>query len=257
MPAIAATEQDVWPPRVQVAVTGLTLGNVVTVYRSVAGSRTVLRGGSLGAVTSTAELVIDAEQPFGVPVTYVADVAGVEYSTAADTYTLPGGLVALSDAITGQAAECMISAWPSRRRSRRHTAFDVDGRNIVVAGALGQYTADVSVITLTDTATEALETLLETATGSIVQVRQPGGYNRVDGYWSVIGWEETRWSQDGSDDRREHVLSVIAVDGWASALTARGYTYADLAAVYAGLTYANVKADYATYFDLRQADLSP
>ena len=78
--AIGAAEQDVYPPRVLITVTGLTLGDDAVIYRSALGAETPVRAGSVVDATDTSLVVIDAELPFGVPVTYVVVVNG------ADTY---------------------------------------------------------------------------------------------------------------------------------------------------------------------------
>lgn len=72
--AISTSEQDSYPPRVVVSVTGLTAGDVVTLYRKVGGVRTVVRGGDTITATDPSLVVTDSELPFGTPVTYEADV---------------------------------------------------------------------------------------------------------------------------------------------------------------------------------------
>lgn len=74
--AITATVQAVYPPRVLVSVTGLTVGDSIQLYREANGVRTELRGGYDDAVTDTSFVRTDAELPFGVPVTYLAEVNG-------------------------------------------------------------------------------------------------------------------------------------------------------------------------------------
>jgi len=106
---VSVTVQNVWPPRNLISVTSIAVGDAVAIYREVAGNRVLVQGGSTTA-TDVAVLRVDAEYPFGVPVKYVAVVNNLEYSTAAVTYSLPGGKVALTDAITGLAAEVVIWA---------------------------------------------------------------------------------------------------------------------------------------------------
>jgi len=254
--SIAVTQQDVYPPRVLVSVTDLTIGDAVQVYRSVAGVRTLVQGATNVSVTDPSYLVIDAELPFGVAVSYVAVVNGVEYATAATTYTLPGGKVAVSDAISALAAEVVIWSWPEKQRERKATLFQPAGRNVAVLGELAQPTTEVELYTDAWSSSESLAELLENATQGIVQIRQPGGYEGVDGFYVVLWYRERRFSQDGSDEKRLHVLSLAEVDGWAPAFTALGFTYADLISVYSGLTYANLSADFATYLLLSQGDFS-
>ncbi len=257
MPAVSVVTQDVWPPRNLITVSGLTGSETVQVYRVVAGSRTLLRSGyDMGG--DTAFLVLDAELPFGVPVSYVAKVDATEYPAAGGTYVLAGGKVALTDAITGTAAEVVITAWPAKRYERDASSFRAsNGRTIVVSGPPGQYTSTIELFVETTSSVSNLKALLDNATGNIIQIRQPGGYDGVDSYVSVLQYEERRWSQDGSDQRRLFSLQVAEVDAWDFSLVARGYTYQDLADVYTGLTYADLAVDYGTYLTLAQAELEP
>lgn len=257
-PAISVLQQDVYPPRVLVTVTGLTVGDEVAIYRVVAGERTLIRAGSTDAATDPAFLRVDAELPFGVPVSYVAVVGDMEVATAATAYTLPGGRVALSDAVTGAAAEAVIGAWPEKRYDRQGTVLKPGARNVVVLDAVGQFESEIELFTETDAQRLSLVQLLRTATAGVIQLRAPDvlTYPGVDCFLAVLGFAERRWSQDGSDPRRLWTLTVAEVDGWAPAIEATGFTYADLEAAYVGLTYADLATDYATYLALAQADLS-
>ena len=256
--AITADEQDVYPPRVLVSVTGLTGGQLVDIYRVVAGVRTPVRGG-YAVVGDVAYLVLDAELPFGVPVRYLVVVDSTdEYVTDPVTYVLPGGKVVVSDAITGLAAEVVILSWPERRYERESTVFRLrDGRTVVVSGPPVQFTGTIELFVDSDSGRAALVEVLRSATAGIVQIRQPGGYDDVDCYVAVLSHTVRRWSQDGSDGRRIVALDAAEVSAWSSELTARGYTYADLELVYDGLTYADLAGDYATYLALAQAELTP
>lgn len=256
LPLVTVTEQDVYPPRVLVSVTELTIGDAVEVYRSVGGTRTLVRAGSDESVADPSFLVVDAELPFGVPVSYIAVVNGVEVATAAVTYTLPGGKVAVSDAISGDAVEVVIWTWPTKRYTPQASVFRVGGRNLVVSGDLGQYSTSLELYVETDTARDNLLALLATTTEGVFQVRQPGGYNGVDTYYSFTGIDDVRMSVDQADERHLITVEVVEVEAWAPTLEARGFTYADLDAAYAGLTYADLAGDYATYLALAQADLS-
>ena len=255
-PSVTVTEQDVYPPRVLVSVTDLTLGDSVELYRSVAGTRTPVRAGSSAAVDDPSFLVIDAELPFGVPVAYIAVVNGVELATAAVTYTLPGGKVVISDAISGDAVEVVIWTWPVKTYQPQASVFRVGGRNLVVSGDLGQYTTQLELYVETDTARDNVLALLAATTEGLFLIRQPGGYNGVDAYYGYTGVVDVRMSEDQADERHLITVDVVQVEAWAPDLQARGFTYADLAAAYAGLTYADLAGDYATYLQLAQADLS-
>ena len=253
--SIAAVQQNTWPPRVLVTVASLTIGDTVDVFRTVAGADTRIRGGA-GTTTDTAWLTLDAELPFGVPVSYKVIINGVTtQTTSAVTYTLTGGKVALSDAITGVAAEVVIGRWPEKVYDRRASLYRVGGRNVVVSGDLGQYTGDIELYVETTTAVDQVMALFASATEGVIQMRQPGGYDGVDSYVAVLGARVRRFSQDGSDQRRLIVMNVAETEPWAFVLEARRFTYQDLKDAYAGLTYANLKADYATYLALAQAEL--
>lgn len=251
---LTAQAVDTWPPRVMVAMTMLTTGDQVEVYRDAGAGRQLLRGGAL-ITGDPSVLRFDGELPFGVPVRYVAVVNGAtEYATPWVSYTLPGGLVALTDAITGQAAEVVILAWPDRTRSRDSSVFRVGGRSVAVLGPLGGAESTVELMTETTTARDQLVALLEQATEGVVQIRQPGGYDGVDTYVAVLDVVERRWSQDGTDQRRVTAVNVVEVEGWAPALEARGTTLQDLADTYpAPLTLADVAADYPTLLAVARA----
>lgn len=253
--AITATTQATWPPRVAVTVSGLTAGDVVTVYRSSGGVRTAVRSAADVTMAGTTLGVVDAETPFGVPVLYVAHVNAADAAqTASATYSLPGGKVALSDAIGGQAAEVVITAWPEREKSRPSTMFVIAGRNVVVSGPLAQATGRVELFTETASARDSLLALLATATSGVVQVRQPGGYVGVDSYLSVRTVTERRFSQDGTDDRRAWILDVAEVDPWPAALSVPRFTLQDIADAYDTLTLAAIAADHADLVSLSLAD---
>lgn len=251
--AIDVFEVDTWPPRAVAAVSGLTAGDAVSVYRSVAGVRTPVRG-ALDVVAATTEVTaVDAELPFGVPVTYVAVVnASAEYAFGPTTYALPGGKVALSDAIGGTAAEVVITAWPTKQRERVASTYVVGGRNVVVSGSLAPSTSSIEVYTETESSRRALAGLLETATSGVVQIRQPGAYADVDGYYAITRASSGRYSQDGTDERRRWDLTAVEVEGWPSGLSVPTSSYADVAAAYDGLTYAALAADYPSYLVMSQ-----
>lgn len=255
--AVTATTQDVWPPRIQVTASGLTLGADVELYREVAGQRTLLRAGTDPAVTDTSVIRVDAEAPFGAPITYVAVVNGIEYASAPTTVSLPGGRVALSDAITGLAAEVTIVSWSAKAYAVQSTTFQVGGRNVVVMGAPSSgATSTMDVLVEDGDAADDLRALLAGATEGIVQVRQPGGYTDVDCYVAVTGRTEGRLTQRAASPRRVFSLTLVEVEPWAQVLEARGFTYADVETATTGLTYAQVQAQYATYLAAMLADWS-
>jgi hypothetical protein len=252
---ITVTPQDLYPPRVLVSATNLVIGDNVEIYRVVAGARTLVRAGSDPSVTDPSFLRVDAELPFGVPVSYVVSINGLETSTPPVTYTLPGGKVALSDAVGGQAAEVVVLAWPEKTYGRDSSTFRAGGRNIARLGDLVGASSTMELHVETTSAVEGVLALLHGATEGIVQVRQTGGYDRVDGYLAVLSAVERRFSQDGSDQRRTIALDVLEVEAWAPALEAAGYTLQDLADTYTGQTLADIAGDFATLLDIAQAEL--
>lgn len=264
MPTLETFVEDSWPPRVRLVLTGLIAGaQTVSLYRYAGawegGQRQLIRGGDVGLVTDTAVVRTDAEMPYGVPVEYAATVDGNLYTTGLGpvVYALPGGQVAMSDAITGAAAEVVVMSWPDKTRPRRATRFDVGGRTVVVGGQLGAAESTLEVYTETETAAGALVTLLESATGGTVQIRQPGGYGGVDAYLAVLQVTESRWSQDGTDQRRTFALDVVETEAWAPALEARGDTLQALADAYPpGLTLQRISEDFATLLDIATVELS-
>lgn len=257
---LTVDEQDFWPPRVLISLTGVVVGlDTVEIYRSVAGVETLLRAGqSEGIVTDPSFLVVDGELPFGVAVTYVAIVNGsARYESAPVTYTLIGGKVAVSDAITGDAVETVIMAWDAKDRDRNASVFRVGGRNVVVVGDLGQFEGDITFFLETDIANAQFQALLAAATEGVLQIRQPGPYAGVDCYIVITTAREERFSQDGSDPRREWTVHAVEVDGWAPALEASGFTLQDVYDFYgAAAALTAVNADFTTLLQLAQADFS-
>lgn len=255
--AITAAVQNVYPPRVAVGVTGLTVGDDLIVYREVADVRTAVRAGSVESIADTAFVVYDAEQPFGVAVAYVAVVNGTdEYATSPATYALPGGKVALTDAITGLAAEVVIGAADTRTRTRDSTRFKVGPRNVVVSAPLPPAEGAYELFVATTSARDNLMFLLEQATAGVVQIRQPGGYDGIDAYLAVDRVSEKRFSQDGSDQRRLVTIEWAEVEAWPAELAAMGFTYGEWATYYTGLTYGDAANDWSTYLDAMQGDIS-
>jgi hypothetical protein len=258
--SIAVQAQDAFPPRTLVTVSGLTNGDDVTVYRVVAGQRTALRAGSVSNTGSAAFLVVDGELPFGVPVSYVAVVNDTaEYSTSATTYTVPGGKVVLSDAITGLSAEGVIRAWDEKGYDRQASVFKVGGRNVVISGEFGMFTASIEFFFEAYSSGQNFKDLMAGATEGLFQIRRPtSAYDGVDCYVAVLAARERRFSQDGSDPRRTWVVDVAEVEAWAAEQEALGFTYQNVEDYYAPSgTYTTAEAEFATYLAAEQGDYSP
>lgn len=261
--AITINEQAVWPPRTQVVLTGLTVGDSVTVYRVVAGQRTEIRG-AVDAVADTSLVLVDAELPFGVPVSYVAVVEGTnEYASSGVTYALPGGKVAITDAISGLAAEVLLLADGGKTYARNSARMRVGGRNVVVTNPSGQAEGSYELLTETSTALENLQALLAGSTEATVQIRQPGAYaptgdpyDGVDAYLTVDQWVIDRVSQDGSDPKRKITIQYAETEGWSLALLTRAFTYQNVQDAYPSATYQDLLTDFPTYLDFVQGDFS-
>jgi len=257
-PSIAVTAFDLFPPRTAVTLTGLTPGDDVEVYRVVSGERTLLRGGELVGASDPSFVVVDGELPFGTPVSYVAVVnSTAEYSTAATSYELPGGKPVLTDAVSGDGSQFVITRWPSKSYDPQASVFKVGGRNVVVKGDVGQWEGTLELFFEAWSSSKNFLTLLRNATQGVLQLRRPSTeYNGVDAYISVLSASEDRFSQDGTDDRRTWVLEVAETDAWAEDLPASAYTLQDIADVYSGLTLADFADDHATLLAVSTADFS-
>lgn len=258
-PVLTVTEQDAFPPRVLLTLTGLSTGDHVSLYRVVGGVRTLVRAGSTDSASDPSFLRVDAELPFGVPVYYVAVVEDMEIASASVTYDLPGGKVALSDAISGDSAETVIMAWPAKEFNRPSTVFSVAGATIADLGDLGQAQSTITFYTETQSGRENFEALMRNATEGIVQLRSADAvtYDGVDCYLAALSIRERRFSQDGSDRRRLVDIDVVENNGWASGLEAQGFTLQDIADFYgAGGTLADIDSDFTTLLEIARADFS-
>lgn len=259
-PTFAATEVDLFPPRVTLSITGLTNGDMVQIYRVANGERVLIRGGTLASATDPSFVVIDGEVPYGLPVYYVAAVnTTAEYSTSPVTYDLPGGKPVLSDAITGDSSQFVIVAWDEKAYDRQASIFKAGGRNVVVAGDVGQFESTMQIFFEAWSSSQAFLALLSSATENVLQLRAPSSeYEGVDCYIAVVAAAERRFSQDGTDARRMWVLTVTQTDEWSEGLVATAFTYQDLADFYATAsgTYATLASDQATYLSTAIADWS-
>jgi hypothetical protein len=263
--AITLTElTEAWPSRVRILASGLAEGQVVTVSRTTPSStvRTIVRGAELVEVDDSNLILNDLEQPYGTVLTYYLTIGGeldgVDNDTATITTTLEGGKVALTDAISGDAAEVVVLGWPSKRRERQSSVFAIGGRNIVVSGQRGGWSGTIEVFTETDESNASVLEMLDSATSGILQIRQSGTYAGVDSYFSVLVDEELRYSQDGSDERRIISLDSVETTAWASALpSADLFDLDDIATVYFGLTLDDLEDDYpGTLLDIALGDFS-
>ena len=245
-PTLSLQVQATYPNRVLVTVTNLTAGQLVRVTRTPAGSttRTAVRG--LDNVTATSDAIIsaDAEVPFGVAVTYTLTVDEFDGQTATLTLSLTN--VALSDAISGDAAEVIILAWPEKRTERNSSVYSVGGRNIVVSGQAGGFTSTIDVFVETDDSKNNVLNLLRNATSGILQVRSDQSLTSdgVDCYVVATSWVEQRYSQDGSDERRIISLEVVESSTWGPTLASSTFTLQSIANHYPNGTLADIRDDF-------------
>lgn len=254
---LTVADQAVWPTRKLITVTGLT-NATFTIDRVAGGVRTPVRAAADQYIwPATAFVVVDAEFPFAVPFTYELTEGGTVVDTDGPyTVTLTGGNVALTDAITGLAAEVQIGTIDDEVHDANATIYNIDGANRVVGSPLGQAQTVVEYLTTTLTARDDLWTLLRGATSNIYLQRGPDPVYAADAYYAIVSARQRRFSQDGTDPRRITSVTVAEVSGWPSGLEASGFTYADVAAAYTGLTYADWAGDYATYLAAAQGDYS-
>jgi len=266
--ATAVTSQ--YPPRALISITGMTAGQMVDLYRvGPDGKMTRVRGGHLDATDTDSLVVTDNEAPFGVPVfwrTRINKNSPAFFDRDSDplTLTLPVNSLrgqrecVISDAITGQAAEVVVMAWPSKRYEANSTLYRVGGKNRIISGPgqVGQFTSDVRLRTFSRTGEVNLQNLINTATSAILQLRRSVSDGTLDEcYFSVLGFEVERISQDRTDPRRDFVLSIAETDGWPFKFEGTGWTLQDLADAYTGQTLADLNADYSTLLQVAQADL--
>lgn len=259
--ALAATTQTgVYPPRVALAVTGLA-GESIIIFRSVGGEEFQVRDAFLPTYTGSSFVAVDAELPFGVPVTYNLYVNGGTTPTDSEgptTYTLPGGKVAISDAVTGLSVEVVRLSQGPIERTRKTSLYQVADRNIVVSGPLGQGQHDAEYFVETLDANQQLESLLESATQGALQFRRYVSHEDLDGYFAVTSSQKSRWSQDGTDERRIWTMHLAEVDPWSfSTQHTATYTWQDVIDFYSPSgTWADLIADKATWLDVLTADWS-
>lgn len=250
-----AVQAGVWPPRV--LLTAGSLGNAFfTINRVVGAVRTAVRGAEDEYIYPTTDfVVVDAEAPFGVPVSYEIVVLGsVDDTAGPTTITLPGGNVALTDALTGVSAEVQIGAVDDLTYESGAAVYVTDGENRVISTPLPGALTTVEYFCINLTARDNLLDLLRYTSNAVYLQRGPSPDYDADAYYAVLSARSRRFSQDGSDPRRIVAVQVAEVSGWPQGLKARGYTLQDLADAYTGLTLQDLADDYATLLAIAQAE---
>ncbi|MFD6684162.1 hypothetical protein, partial [Micromonospora parva] len=230
--AIAVSAQSVFPPRNLVSLTGLTAENIVsaTIQRQVGTDRTGVRAATAVDVTGDNVLLrVDGEQPFGVPVNYVAtltDSTGGQWELVSSSVTSTVAADVISDAVRGIGAAVTIQAWPNKRRTRDATVFNVGGRLVAVGKPRSGAAASVTVRTLTDEAGDALQEVLDAATNGVILIRKQATMPGVDGYLAVTADDEDRmWH----NPVRFWQLETVEAESWPDVLEAAGFTLQDIA----------------------------
>ncbi|MGW9025928.1 hypothetical protein ACWGQ5_17330 [Streptomyces sp. NPDC055722] len=244
---LTASPQSVFPPRNLVAATSLLGDDFVTatLYRQVGGQlMTVRAAGGVDVTGASSLLRVDAEQPFGVPVTYAADLTDVNGTvwrvvSAAITSTVTSDVI--SDAVQGTGAAVTIQAWPDKKRDRDGTVFNVGGRLVAVTRQRSGAQATVTVRTLTDADGDDLQDVLNGATEGVLLIRKQTTMPGVDNYLAVLSDSEDRtWY----NPVRYWTLDTIETEPWPDFMEAAGFTLADVAANYS--TLADLAADFTT-----------
>ncbi|CBG73144.1 hypothetical protein SCAB_61231 [Streptomyces scabiei 87.22] len=254
--AIAAVAQTAFPPRNLASVTGMLAENIVaaTIYRVIGASRVAVRAAEAVDVTGqTALLRVDAEQPFGVAVSYMAELEDVNgnvwtvESVGTITSTVDGDVI--SDAIRGLGATVVVASWPDKKRDRDATQFNVGGRIVVVSRPRSSASATVLVRTETEEQGDALNEVLGSATEGIILIRARTSIPGVDGHVAALSDTEDR---NWYDPVRRWSLDIVETEAWPTILEAAGFTLQDVADNYTSL--ADLAADNATLLALALKD---
>ncbi|MFJ4365058.1 hypothetical protein ACIP4S_12995 [Streptomyces chartreusis] len=252
---INATAQSVFPPRNLVSVTGLLDDDVtsVTVYRQDGTNLTPVRAAS-GVDTTGADVLlrVDAEQPFGIAINYMAeltDVMGNVWTVFSGPITSTVTTDVVSDAVSGIGAAVKIEAPLEWKRDRDATTFNVGGRLVVVGKPRSKKSTTFTLRTETDEAGDALDEVLDGATEGVLLIRKQVTIPRLDGHFALLTDNEApTWY----DEYRWWTLDVAQVEAWPDSLEAAGFTLQDIADNYS--TLADLAADFATLLAIAQFD---
>ncbi|MFK0173421.1 hypothetical protein ACIQU5_32025 [Streptomyces sp. NPDC090306] len=237
--AITASEQSVFPPRNLVSVTGLAADDIVTatVYRQTADGRTEVRAAEDVDVSTTGVLLrVDGEQPFGIALTYLAeltDLYGTVWTIIGTTLTNVVAADVISDAVRGIGAAVRIESPLEWKRSRDSTTFNVGGRIVTVGKPRSTKSGTLTVRTETDADGDDLNEVLDNLTEGVFLLRKQQSLSRLDGYFALGDDSE---SPNWYDSYRWFALDVQADEAWPAVLEAAGYTLQDIADNYTSLS---------------------
>ncbi|MEU1596212.1 hypothetical protein ABZ468_25970 [Streptomyces sp. NPDC005708] len=244
---LTVNPQSVFPPRNLVAATSLVGDDIVTatLYRQVGGQLVTVRAAGGVDVTGVSSLLrVDAEQPFGVPVTYAADltdVNGTVWRIVSGSITSTVNSDVISDAVQGTGAAVTIQAWPDKKRDRDGTVFNVGGRLVAVTRQRSAAQATITVRTLTDADGDDLQDVLDGATEGVILIRKQITMPGVDNYLAALSDSEDRtWY----NPVRYWTLDTIETEPWPDFMEAAGFTLQDIANNYS--TLSDLAADFTT-----------
>lgn len=230
--AIATSQQTVFPPRTLISVTGMASEDIVaaTIERQLGTDRTAVRAATAVDVTGDDVLLrIDAEQPFGVPVTYIAtltDVTGGQWELVSGSVTSTVDKDVISDAVRGVGAAVRLKAPFDKARTRDAAQFNVNGRIIVVGKRRSSPSTTATVRTESEADGDALDAALADATEGVILIRARTALSRLDGYYALLDDDE---SPTWYDAYRLWTLDLVKVEAWPDVLEAAGFTLADIA----------------------------
>lgn len=252
---INATAQSVFPPRNLVSATGLTGDNIVTatLYRQVGTDLTAVRAASGIDVTGQSSLLrVDAEQPFGIALTYAAvltDVNGAQWTVYSAPITSTVAADVISDAIRGVGAAVKVESPLEKKRDRDAAQFNVGGRIVVVGRPRSAPSSSITVRTETDEDGDALNEVLDGATEGVILVRKQTSLPRLDGSYALLGDNEApTWY----DEFRWFTLDVVKADDWPDTMEAAGFVLQDIANNYS--TLADISTAFATLLAIALQD---
>lgn len=257
--AVTATGQSVFPPRNLVSATGLTGDDIttITLYRQVGTALTAVRAASGIDVTSQSSFLrVDAEQPFGVSVTYAAvltDLYGSQWTVYSSPITSTVSSDVISDAIRGVGAAVKVESPLGWKRDRDATQFNVGGRIVVVGKARSARSGTITVRTETDDDGDALNEVLDSTTEGVILVRKQNSLSRLDGTYALLSdSEDPTWY----DQYRWFQLEVVQADDWPDVMEAAGFTLQDIANNFA--TLSDIAAFFTTnLLAIAQYDFGP
>ncbi|MFF2383774.1 hypothetical protein [Streptomyces sp. NPDC058108] len=256
---ISASGQSVFPPRNLVSTTGLTGDDIVTVslLRQAGSDLDAVRAATGIDVTGQASFLrVDAEQPFGIGVTYSAvltDVNGNQWTITSASITSTVTSDVVSDAIRGVGAAVKIESPLEWKRDRDATTFNINGRLVVQGKPRSSRSGTITFRTETDDDGDAVNDLLDNATEGTILVRKQVSLPRLDGTYAFTDDTE---SPNWYDELRWFAVSAVKSDDWPDIMEAAGFTLQDIANNFS--TLADIAAFFPTnLLAIAQYDFGP